>query len=410
MTNGSEMQDNPQVTRILELSRDDPGRLRELEQFRRPITVLFADIAGSTAYFEKFGDIPGLAMVHKFNHLVRNAVEEFAGRVIKNIGDGIMATFEDTGQSVQASIETQRRLKQVNASNELEHRFAVRIGLHHGIGIVRSDSDVFGDVVNVASRIQSLAQPGPILVSDTVREKIADGSFQFRALGFFQLKGKSEERDLFEVLWEPEIPANGTAGMGEHRLAFGLCRLGANRVAGAEQLPISDGQTIGQHNADLSFPDTAMDSPHARLLIVDGQPVIEDLSAKAGVFVQSIGAQILEHDDTIMMGSRFFQFFRKAETAALVQVDREGSQSGEPYPLGEKEVRFGRITGDFIFPDDGLMSRTHARLFRRGNDYLVEDLASRNGTFVKVRGRARIPLQARVWLGGAYFCFVQAPE
>ena len=99
-----------------------------------------------------------------------------------------------------------------------------------------------------------------------------------------------------------------------------------------------------------------------------------------------------------------------AESAALAQLDGEGFQSGELYPLGEKEVRFGRITGDFIFPDDGLMSRTHARLFRRGNDYLVEDLASRNGTFVKVRGRARIPLQARVWLGGEYFCFVQAPE
>jgi len=149
MTNGSKRQDSHAVTRILDLSRLDPERLRELERFRRPIAVLFADIVGSTAYFEKFGDISGLAMVHNFKHLVGKAVEEHSGRVIKNIGDGIMATFEETEPGVRASIEIQRRLQQANASIDDGHRFAVRIGLHYGSAIVRSDSDVFGDVVNV---------------------------------------------------------------------------------------------------------------------------------------------------------------------------------------------------------------------------------------------------------------------
>ena len=410
MTNGSEKQDSPAVTRILDLSRLDPGRLRELERFRRPITVLFADIVGSTAYFERYGDISGLAMVHNFNHLAGKAVEEHAGRVIKKIGDGIMATFEETERCVQASIEIQRRLKEVNASNEDGHRFAVRIGLHHGTGIVRSDNDVFGDVVNVASRIQSLAQPGQILVSDTVREKIADGSYRLRALGFFHLQGKSEERDLFEVQWAEEVPG-AFAGTSERLQSFQLCHLGGSSVVGVEQFPISDGTTIGQRGADLSFPSAAMDSPHARFLIADGQPLIEDLSARGGVYLQVMGAHILEQDDMIVIGSRLFKFLRHAEiAAALVQLDRETLQRGERYPLGENEVRFGRTSGDYIFPHDRFMSRTHARVYRCDQKYLLEDLASRNGTYVKVRDKARIPLQARIWIGGEYFHVVEAPE
>jgi pSer/pThr/pTyr-binding forkhead associated (FHA) protein len=56
------------------------------------------------------------------------------------------------------------------------------------------------------------------------------------------------------------------------------------------------------------------------------------------------------------------------------------------------------------------MSRTHARVYRRGENYLVEDLGSRNGTFVKVRDKARIPLHARIWIGSEYFSVVEGAE
>jgi class 3 adenylate cyclase len=433
MTNGSEMQDNPAVTRILDLSREDPELLRELERFRRPITVLFTDIEGSTAYFERFGDISGLAMVHKFNNVVRKAVDECAGRVVKNIGDGIMATFDDNEKCVEASIEIQRRVKQINEASEEEHRLLVRIGLHHGMGIIRSDNDVFGDVVNVASRIQSVALPGQILVSDTVQEKIASGKHQLSAQGRFRLKGKSEERDLFEVIWRQEVPiAAGVTGTGisEEPPAFQLCHLDSSRVSDAVYVPSSKGLSIGRGNADLNFPDASMDSPHARLLIVDGQPVIEDLSHRVGVFVQLMGIHILEQDDTIMIGRRIFRFINKSEIAAapnpwktpaanatlplpiypatLALLGADGSASEERFPLGQKEIRIGRTAGDYLFPDDVFMSRTHARLHRHGDNYLLEDLSSLNGTFVKARGKAIIPLQALVWIGDELFQIVAA--
>src|SRR5215472_1389858 len=143
------------VTRILELSRQDPARLKDLENFRRSIAVLFTDIQGSTAYYEKFGDLSGLAMVHQCNSLLERVVSKYGGRVVKNIGDAIMATFDKCEACVRTAVEMQQQLKGLNASKKEEDHTRVRIGAHYGLGIVKSD-DVFGDVVNVASRIQSL--------------------------------------------------------------------------------------------------------------------------------------------------------------------------------------------------------------------------------------------------------------
>ncbi|HLK34537.1 MAG TPA: adenylate/guanylate cyclase domain-containing protein, partial [Terriglobales bacterium] len=188
------------VTRILELSRQNPEQLKELEKFRRSVAVLFTDIQGSTAYFEKFGDLAGLAMVHECNDALSRVVEEHGGRVIKNIGDAIMACFDNCEQSVRATIVMQRRLSELNARKSEEDRSRVRIGVHHGVGIVKSN-DVFGDVVNVASRIQSLAQPEQILISDSLFQEVANCGFDITPLGRFQLKGKSETRQIFEVRW-----------------------------------------------------------------------------------------------------------------------------------------------------------------------------------------------------------------
>ncbi|MBV9609294.1 MAG: adenylate/guanylate cyclase domain-containing protein, partial [Acidobacteria bacterium] len=108
------------VTKILEISRQDPDALKELDKFRRSVAVLFTDLHGSTEYYEKFGDLAGFAMVHECNDLLRHIVEEHGGRVIKNIGDAIMARFDDCEKSVLAPIAMQRRLKELNSRKNVE--------------------------------------------------------------------------------------------------------------------------------------------------------------------------------------------------------------------------------------------------------------------------------------------------
>ena len=103
------MQPNTLVTKILELAREDPNLLEQLEKFRRAITVMFTDIYGSTAYFEKFGDIAGLALVRECNDLLRGVIEKYGGRVLKTIGDAVMAVFDNCDESIRAAITIQRR-------------------------------------------------------------------------------------------------------------------------------------------------------------------------------------------------------------------------------------------------------------------------------------------------------------
>ena len=194
------------VTKLLEMARLDPEYLKDLDKLRRPVVVVFTDIQGSTAYFEEHGDAAGLLMVHNCNRTVREAVEKRGGQIIKSIGDGMLATFTDAAAAVNASINMQTILSEVNDLRPDAQRVGVRIGIHYGIGIVKAN-DVFGDVVNMASRVESAATAGQIVISDALRKQLDESQFTIRELGRFKLKGKTSEHSLFEVVWNPKAVA-----------------------------------------------------------------------------------------------------------------------------------------------------------------------------------------------------------
>ena len=179
------------IAKLLDLAREDPSYIVKLDKLRRTITVMFTDIQGSTAYFEKYGDAAGLVMVHHCNDALRKIVQEHCGRVIKTIGDGMLATFEECIPSVAAAVKMQHGLLDLNAVRAESDRVAIRVGIHYDTGIVRSH-DVFGDVVNVASRIESVASPRQIVISDTLYQEVCNGEFEIQKLGRFVLKGKSQ--------------------------------------------------------------------------------------------------------------------------------------------------------------------------------------------------------------------------
>ncbi len=411
------MQDKPGVTRILDLSREDPRLLHELEKFRRPVVVLFTDIAGSAAYFEKFGDVHGLAMVHKFTSIVREAVAEGSGRVIKNMGDGVLATFDDAHKSIRAAIAIQQRLQAANAASNEDHQFFVRVGVHYGMGIVRSDNDVYGSVVNIASRLQGLALAGQIVISSALQQQIPSGRYELAPLGPALLKGTSEEQDLFEVRWN--APATVETGVKQDE-PFRLQHLNSFGKVDAEYPSRSGGLSIGRSDGDLKFTNPSMESPHARLLVENGNPVIEDSSRKNGVFLQILAVHQLRNYDVIRMGAVFLRFVEQhsgtrgdlaglsAPQAILALLNSEGSETGKRYPLGEREVRFGRVHADHVFSDDRFMSKTHLRVFRQEGFCFIQDLGSTNGTFLKIRGRAIVPPGALLYLGGETFRLVEA--
>ena len=173
----------------------------ELRRHKSAVTILFTDVVGSTAFFDRYGDTAGLAMIHRHADLATAVVQEFQGTVIKTIGDSVMAQFEDPVLGVRAAIELQRRLQQLNPTLAEPDRTQLRIGLNHGLAF-RHGKDVFGDAVNLAARITKRTGPAQILVSRAVREAIAlDQDLRCTWLGKVTVEGKRDKEDIFEVIW-----------------------------------------------------------------------------------------------------------------------------------------------------------------------------------------------------------------
>ena len=118
-------------------------------------TVLFADICGSTRLFEEHGDWQGRQIESRVLELLKAKTAEFDGTVIKTIGDEIMSRFPDAERALSAARAMHAVLKE--DTSLLEFNIAVKIGLQHGEVLVEQ-GDLFGDAVNVAARMVSLAR------------------------------------------------------------------------------------------------------------------------------------------------------------------------------------------------------------------------------------------------------------
>ena len=188
---------------------------KQIEGERRNVTVLFSDISGFTAIAEKLDPEQVYDFIDGTLKAFTAEIYKHEGTLDKVLGDGIMALFgapiaheDDPARAVRAALGMQDALKRINA--DLEPRLGislrVRIGLHAGTVVVgnigsdlRMEYTALGDTVNVASRLQSVAEPGTILVSRAVYEPTKP-LFEFRELGAIRVKNRVEPVEIFEAL------------------------------------------------------------------------------------------------------------------------------------------------------------------------------------------------------------------
>jgi class 3 adenylate cyclase len=185
-----------------------------LEGHRRHATVLFADTVGSTALAERLGEETIYRLLNRALGIMIDTVYEHEGAVPEMSGDGIMALFgapmalEDAPvRACRAGIEIQRRMASRAADFEKEFGVApqLRVGVHSGPVVVgevgsdqRLDFTAQGDTVHVAARLQSLAEPGGIVVSGATHNLI-EGYVDSTFIGEHAVKGKAEALDLYRL-------------------------------------------------------------------------------------------------------------------------------------------------------------------------------------------------------------------
>ena len=185
-----------------------PDKGRQISAERRPITVMFCDLVGSTGLASSLDAEDWHDLVSAYIDDAQAAVVGLGGHVLKKLGDGLMALFgypqaqeNDAERAVRAALAIQRALANLNARNASKGapELAARIGLDSGPVVVDAAGEVFGDAPNVAARVQALAEPGTVLVSTNVQRQIA-GLFVAEDRGAHALKGVPEPTTLFRIV------------------------------------------------------------------------------------------------------------------------------------------------------------------------------------------------------------------
>ena len=185
-----------------------------MEAERRQVTVLFADMVGFTAFSDRFGEEAAFTLMQSLAKLMEDAVREQGGVVQSFTGDGIMAVFgapvafEDASlRACRAAVAILDKVKSAGDDLEAKHRVRpqLRIGLNSGpavVGKVQGGSDsgvtVLGDTVNVAARLQALADPGSTAMSEATH-RLVEGLVEARFAGEHQIKGKSEAQKTYRL-------------------------------------------------------------------------------------------------------------------------------------------------------------------------------------------------------------------
>jgi adenylate cyclase len=174
---------------------------------RRLAAILATDVAGYSRLMGS-NEEATLARLNTLNKgVIEPAIEEFRGRIVKTMGDGLLAEFASAVDAVRAAVKIQRGTRSFNADLPDSEQLRLRIGVNIG-DLIYQGSDVFGDGVNIAARLQSIAELDGIFVSQTVRDYVREeASFIFDDLGARSLKNIDRPVRIFRVRQAGDGPA-----------------------------------------------------------------------------------------------------------------------------------------------------------------------------------------------------------
>ena len=262
---------------------------------RRLAAIVHADLAGFTRMMEG-------AETRTFRHLKRAqievwrpAIEAGNGRLVGTAGDAMLAEFGSAVSAVSVAIGIQERMAQFNQVLSEDQRMLFRVGVHLGEVIIdEEDQNIFGDGVNLAARIQAIAEPGGIAVSRAVRDVTElRVDYAFVDGGEHQVKNVSRPVHVYHVRIVPDASLKTTTKLlPQISLRFEGADSGGQKfgfdVALDKLMTAPQGMTIGRAagQSELVVPHATVSRRHARLTLAGGDALkIEDLGSTNGTAV-----------------------------------------------------------------------------------------------------------------------------
>ncbi len=267
------------------------------------ISVLFADVCGSTRLYETLGDQRAQQVIGDCIAFMLEIVEQHRGTLIKTIGDEIMVRFDDPNDAVRAACEIQEENE--SGREYAGQRISLRAGLHHGPAIL-DDGDVFGDAVNVAARMAGIAKATQIITTgDTIAILEPDLAEMAREVDRTMVKGKSVELRICEILWEADDVTTMSMPTTARPVDMSLLTLnyaGHEIQVGVAERPVV---TLGRGSqADLVVQAPLASRVHCRFESRRGKFVVVDQSTN-GTFVRTADGEnvYLRREELLIWGS-----------------------------------------------------------------------------------------------------------
>jgi class 3 adenylate cyclase len=277
-------------------------------------TVVFTDLHGSTAVFEALGNVRATEAITHITGWIARECERNGGRVVKTLGDGVLALFPNGETAVAAVVELQRQhFKQVIRA-PADEGMPIRIGLASGdVEIV--DGDCYGDAVNVASRLCDLCGPHQIWANAASLKTVSEAQgVTFRILGPINIRGRAEPCTVYQIEWREEetsefltmqgqldpVYANGEVDILGREVE--LSSMGMTKRFKSFELPISIGRVRG---VEFVVNDPRVSRTHARIEWRNGSVVLVDVSSY-GSWVRFDGASgsdvLLRREECVLHG------------------------------------------------------------------------------------------------------------
>ncbi len=266
-------------------------------------TVLFADLRGSTAMYETLGNSDATAVVTQSVALLAQIVSLHEGRVIKTLGDGLMAMFVSATKAVSAADEMHESLERIGAPGDggLNPRarlvpLRLQVALARG-EVIEMSGDVFGDAVNVAARLIDHAGDNETLVTSHLMEALIEvEQARFRSLDRMQLRGRVEPVHVYLLESIRRFGDTAATAFGDIAPAapepegIRLIWLDQNRIYAGTSLPVILGRSP---QATYIIDDTRVSRSHARIVWHSGTFQLTDLSYN-GTYVR------FDHDPEVI--------------------------------------------------------------------------------------------------------------
>jgi adenylate cyclase len=282
-------------------------------------TILFADVSGSTRLYERAGDAIAHAAIDQCVGIFRDKTLQSGGRVIKTIGDEVMAVFADASGAAHAAAEIQTSIQDL--APVAGSKIGVRIGFHYG-PVVEREGDVFGDAVNLAARLAGLAAKGQIMTSRETVERMTPTQKAFsRRLYAIEVKGKAQEVDLYEVLWqqsgeETALATRDGSVRTQQPARLTLKYLGQEIVLDSAKSTL----TLGRDKfADVTIVDRMGSRLHGKIEYRLGKFMLADHSAN-GTFVafENEPEIVLRREEVALRNRGTIAFGQSSKTASEV--------------------------------------------------------------------------------------------